>query len=567
MKEKLRFRVISKLRLEQHLEGNQKEDSKSIESGKAIQRYIELLMYDILLEHFTLPVKFESLNTEMEEVAIKQITTPSFDVSIKGQTIEKQDQILVTNLTPVQIPRETFEIADISLFTATVNQTSTSLNTEVLKNIQTDKSKIASTVSHFDLKLGSKSLLKQTSELDTELVVTEVESGIESLRSSEGQIQLPFFEEFINCDKRFPRSFSESFNSPFIVLIGENEYEWHIPIIYSLKELFREITDKYPRITFREPEVWEEGREEHVDSLDPHSLDQFAFEYKIEFLDARKMRLAIDEFAKVVKGRLRSGFLQQLGVLVLAVKPEDLERAENSLKIEGLRIFTCKSNNAKYEEFCSKILGLSSLDKFFNNLKNYEKYLDYSNRRFSIFVKRGGNATDNADKLQYPLKVSTFISLLNEIRNRKKKIINNFEELCIFVNGILEKEEITVESKAKFNSPNEKPVIPDLIYSPESGSEIYIEIETLIGTFEPMKKVDETIEKYKNFPDATIWVVFKPISAMLHYEELKARKKAYGIFYGDKKIEFKVLTLLTSKEGFRWNLVTFDEFRRGKNAR
>jgi len=374
------------------------------------------------------------------------------------------------------------------------------------------------------------------------------------LHSTEGEIELPIFEELIECNKRFPRSFSESLNSPFVLLIGEDEHEWHIPIIYTLKELFREITDRYPRITFREPEVLEEGVEERVDSLDPHSLDQFTFEYKIEFLDARRMRLAVDEFVRIVKGRFSSAFLQQFGILVVAVKRKDLERARKALEVEGVRVYTCKPEDEKYELFCSKVLGVSSLGDFFSNFKIYEKCLDQTVRRFSIFVKRGAEATD---KLQYPLKVATFVYLLNELRKRKKKLLNNFEELCEFVKEIIDNE-IKVESEI-----SEK-VIPDLIYSPRDGEEVYIEIETLIGTLEPMKKIDETIEKYKNCPEANIiWIVVKPVSALLHYEELKTRKRAYEILYEDKKVEFKVLTLLASKGKFKWELVSLDGFLRG----
>ena len=560
MREKLRFRPISKLRFletKEYQKEVRKGTSKSIESKKETQQYLELPIYDISLEQTSLSTRFESLNTEVKKVTIKRTISPLFDTPLNRQII-KPTQTPATDLIQVSIPKETPKIADINLSAPKIEQLSSFLNTDIAKTIQTDKTKIESPVFSFDLELESKTRLKQNSDLDTELVTTNIESGIETLASSEGQTQLPIFEEFINCDRRFPRSFSESFNSPFVVLIGENEHEWHIPIIYALKELFCEITDKHPRITFREPELFEEGLEEIVDSLDPHSLDQFTFEYKIEFLDARKMHLAVNEFVKTVRGRLESGFLQQFGVLVIAVKPKDLNKAKDALKFEGLRVYTCKPDDAKYEIFCSKILGVSSLDEFFSNLRRYEKYLDYTHRRFSIFVKRGADATD---KLQYPLKVATFVYLLNDLRNRRKRVIDNFEELCEFVNEILERE-IKVESQAD-------KVIPDITYFLE-GEAIYVEIETLIGTFEPLKKIDETIGKYKNnkdTPNATIWIVLKPISAMIHYGELKARKKAYKILYDDKKIDFKVLTLLTSSGKFRWDLVNIDEFVRGKNAK
>jgi len=561
MKERFRFRPISKLKVietEEYQKEVQKGAFKAIESEKETQLYFELPIYDISLEQASFSTRFELLNTEVKEVAIKRTISPLFDIPLNRQII-KPTQIPATGLIQVSILKETPKIADINLSAPQIKQLSSFLNTDIAKTIQTDKTKIESHVS-FDLELESKTLLKQNSDLDTELVTTNIESGIETLASSEGQAQLPIFEKFINCincdDKRFPRSFSESFNSPFIVLIGEDKHEWHIPIIYVLKELFCEITDRYPKVTFREPELSEE-EVEIIDSLDSHSLDQFTFEYKIEFLDSRKRAFPVSNFVKMVKGRLESGFLQQFGVLVIAVKPKDLNKAKDALKFEGLRVYTCKPDDAKYEIFCSKILGISSLDKFFSNLRKYEKYLDYTHRTFSIFVKRG---TDATDKLQYSLKVATFVYLLNDLRNRRKRIINNFEKLCEFVNEILERE-IKVEVPIL-----EGKVTPDIIYSPE-GEEIYVEIETLIGTFEPLKKIDETVEKYKDTPNATIWIVLKPVSAVIHYEELKARKKAYKILYEDKKIDFKVLTLLTSSGKFRWDLVNIDEFVRGKNAK
>jgi hypothetical protein len=373
---------------------------------------------------------------------------------------------------------------------------------------------------------------------------------VESLEYYEKQ--LPKFEELINCNGRFPRGFGESLNSPFIVLIGENEKEWHLPITYALKELFHEITERYPRITFRESEL-ELDIEGIVDSLDLHSLEQFAFEHKIEFLDARKRPRSVNNFARMVRGRLKSGFLQQFGILIIAVKPDDLEKAMDSLKAEGLRVYICKPKDDDYEMFCAKIFGLNSPHEFFNGLKEYEKDLERTVRNFSIFVKRDVEA---ADKYQYPLKVATFVYLLNDLRDRRKKIIKNFDELCQFAKEVLNKKEIEIETEILVQN---KKIIPDLIYKPE-GKEIYIEIETLIGTLEPLKKIDETIEKYKDLPVHQIWVVLRPVSALLHYEELKAREKAYKILYSNREIKFKVLTLQVAKKRYRWDLVDLDEF-------
>jgi len=120
----------------------------------------------------------------------------------------------------------------------------------------------------------------------------------------------------------------------------------------------------------------------------------------------------------------------------------------------------------------------------------------------------------------------------------------------------LDKKEIEIETEILVQN---KKIIPDLIYKPE-GKEIYIEVETLIGTIEPLKKIDETIEKYKDLSAYQIWVVLRPVSALLHYEELKAREKVYKIIYSDKEIKFKVLTLQVANKRFRWNLVDLDEF-------
>ncbi|RLI98749.1 MAG: hypothetical protein DRP08_07880, partial [Candidatus Aenigmatarchaeota archaeon] len=533
---------------------------KPLEKEKTEIR-MEFSICDMLLESVTFSPKLKILNTDVGKISPKKVVTPPIDLRMEGKEQIEKIMTTITGVSKIQPPSLPLRITDIRLTGHELEKIPMTFNTEISKELQKSISESIGVIL-FDVDLKIRTSSKQVRKLNTEVVMVEVETGVETLRSTEGEVQLPIFEEFIECDGRFPRGFSESFNSPFVVLIGENKREWHIPIIYALKEIFREITDRYPRVTFREPETGEEGAEERVDSLDPHSLDQFTFEYKIEFLDARKMRLAIDEFVRIVKGRLNSAFLQQFGVLVIAIRQKDLERARKSLKVEGIRVYTCKPNDDKYEQFCSKILGVSSLGDFFTNFKTYEKYLDQTVRRFSIFVKRG---TDAADKLQYPLKVATFVYLLNELRRRKKKLIKDFEKLCKFVKEVVG-EEIKIEEGVK--RVEDKKIIPDLIYSPESGKEIFIEIETLIGTFEPMKKIDETVEKYKDCHEANIWIVLKPISALLHYEELKARKKAYEVLYEGKKVEFKVLTLLTSKEKFKWELVSLDEFVRGmKNVK
>jgi hypothetical protein len=543
MKEKLRFLEISKIKFSEIEESQELQTKVSqLSQQESQEKQIEVPLYDVALEHIELN-KLELFDTKVKEVTPKPITIPHFDINIIQPIKIQPIQMPLTNLIQPQIRELAIEIYDAKLLTAKVDQLSTSLSTE-LKSMQKP---IIETLT-FDINLlSSKEISKLSTELNTQLVTTEILSGVESLEYYEKQ--LPKFEELINCNGRFPRGFGESLNSPFIVLISENEKEWHLPITYALKELFHEITERYPRVTFRESEL-ELDVEGIVDSLDLHSLEQFAFEHKIEFLDARKRPRSVSNFVRMVRGRLKSGFLQQFGILIVAVKPDDLEKAKDVLKAEGLRVYICKPKDEDYEMFCAKIFALNSSHEFFNGLKEYEKDLEDTVRKFSIFVKRGSDATD---KYQYPLKVATFVYLLNDLIDRRKKIISSFEELYQFAKDVLN-EEISIETPIS----NGK-VIPDLIYKPE-GKEIYIEIETLIGTLEPLKKIDETIEKYKELSGCQIWVVLRPVSALLHYEELKAREKTYKILYSDREIKFKVLTLQVSNKRFRWDLVDLDEF-------
>ena len=525
-----------------------------------IKKRNEISIYDILLEQPLLQNKLSILDTKVREIVNPQIHSNLFDIPIFYGLKIQYIQIPFTNPKQISPLIHKAEISDIKLLSA---------NVKILNSFNTDlkeiKQKIIKTEnpSMFDiiiLKPEQKDKeIEPNIKLDTKLITVNIQSGLEVLSNSHEQ--LPIFEDFIKCNKRFPRGFGESFNSPFVVLIGEDKKEWHIPIIYSLKELFREITDKYPKIAFREPEIIEEGFEENVDSIDLHSLDQFTFESKIEFLDARKEYFTVNEFVKIVKGRLKSSFLQQFGILIIAVKSKDLKKAEEALKIEGLQVYVSSPKDEDYEIFCSKILGLDFSDNFFDTLRKNERYLELTNKLISIFVKRGSDAND---KYQYPLKVATFLYLLNDLIGRRKILTNNLLEFYKFANEIMMAGNIKVEYPI-----SDGKIIPDIIYSP-GDKDIYIEIETLIGTIEPLKKIDETIEKYKDECrgiNCNIWVILKPVSAFLHYEELKGRDSAYKILYSDKIIKFKVLTLLTSKERFRWNLMDIDEFVRWNNVR
>jgi len=552
MKEKLRFRQISRRIPEEEAVT---PSDRAIEPSQQFMKKdtIEYSVYDVLLE----PVKYETLSlssqriyTEVKQIEPKQTPVSLYDPSL-GRMMIQRDEVAATNVERRVMVRETPLIVNVDLNRRQISAHTQHLDTQIPKKAEMEvarKINVESTDIHLE-----KIVLEGVRTLNTEVLTNELELGMGALGRTEQHI--PIFEELIGSNERLPRSFAESLNAPFVLLIGEDEYEWHIPIIYALKELFREITDRYPRVTFREPELLEEV-EERVDSTEPHSLEQFAFEHRIEFLDARKTLLAVDEFTKIVKGRLESAFLQQFGILVVAVRRGNLEKARKALRTRGIRTYVCSPNDEYYERFCSKVLGVSPLSGFFDGLESYRNYLNQTVKGFSVFVKRGEGTTD---KFQYPLKVATFVYLLNDIRKRRKVVIESYEELYEFVRDVVINESM-IKVEEKINS-NGKEIIPDLIYYPE-GEEIYIEIETLIGTLEPMKKIDETIEKYEN-KGGKIWVVLRPISALLHYEELKAREKAYKVLYENREIKFKVLTLKSLKGKFEWQLVSLDSFLEG----
>ncbi len=555
MKERLRFRRISKITLSEETEISLNRATKSFQESTKKDTIEEYPLYDILLEsaeHISPSLISQRLNTEVNQIEPKQTPIVLYDPSLGKMEIQ-EDVVTTTDIKSVSIHYEAPIIADINLNRRQV-PTLRYMDTQMPENVQEEAVREIH-VEPVDVSLENISLA-ETPMLNTDVLINEVELGMGALGFVEQN--LPIFEELIESDGKFPRSFGESLNTPFILLIGEDEYEWHIPIIYALKELFREITDKHPRVTFREPELLEEV-EERVDSTEPHSLEQFSFEHRIEFLDVRRMRLAVDEFAKIVKGRLESAFLQQFGILVVAVKRRDLEKARRAIDVKGIQTYVCSPNDLNSRQVCSKVLGINPLDDFFSGLESCRRFLDQTLRKFSIFVKRGEGATD---KFQYPLKVATFVYLLNEIRKRRKAVIESYEELCKFIKDVMDKEKI-IKVEEPFNEENT--IIPDLVYSPEGENEAtYIEIETLVGTLEPMKKIDESVEKYKNLGQAkNIWIVLRPISALLHYEELKVRERAYKILYEDKKIKFKVLTLKISKGKPEWELVSLDSFLKG----
>jgi len=321
--------------------------------------------------------------------------------------------------------------------------------------------------------------------------------------------------------------------------------------------------------------VWgeEEDVEELVDSIEPHSLEQFTLEGKIEFLDSRKLETAVSEFVKIARGRLRSAFLQQFGILVIAVRKEDLEETKKALEesARGTPIYTCRYGGkgdrcGSEEKSFKRLISITGVKGespgFYEALRIYREAVRQTMRRLSVFVRRDRDASD---RHQYPMKVAVFAYLLNSLKDDNMKVsIKSYKDLYEFAGRILREGRIAVEEPINVSG---KQVIPDIIYRPGDGRDIYIEIESLVGTLEPMKKIDETIEKYEGMPGARVWVVVRPVSALLHYEELRSRLNAYKAVYGNLNIEFKVLLLKRREREYAWDLKDLENFVRWTSCR
>jgi gamma-glutamyl:cysteine ligase YbdK (ATP-grasp superfamily) len=110
-------------------------------------------------------------------------------------------------------------------------------------------------------------------------------------------------------------------------------------------------------------------------------------------------------------------------------------------------------------------------------------------------------------------------------------------------------------------------IIPDITWK-NRNKNIFIEFESLVGTIEPLKKIDHSVEKYKRYIESTsrksvirkndeVWIVLRPISALIHMEELKKRMMKYEKIYENL---FKVNIFVLMHEKGEWKLKNLDAF-------
>jgi len=250
----------------------------------------------------------------------------------------------------------------------------------------------------------------------------------------------------------------------------------------------------------------------------------------------------LDDLITYIEGKLKTAFLRRPGFFVIVVsggKGGDVEeKLRNTAK--GIRIVRLYIKDENYNRFCSLITGVKEGGDFTEKLMRYNTALERTVRNFSVYVARD---RELKDRYQYPYKVATFVYLANRLIENKE----NFRKEILKELG----RSIKIEEEI---CPGVK-VVSDIIYREDTA----VEIETLIGSMEPMKKIDETVLKYRDCNINKIWVVLRPISALLHYGELVRRKEILKEMVS-KEVEFKVLVL---KEKGVWDLTDLEVWRRG----
>ncbi|WP_456328584.1 hypothetical protein [Archaeoglobus sp.] len=371
-------------------------------------------------------------------------------------------------------------------------------------------------------------------------------------------------EEFLNVRGYIPRGSSDALDKPIFVIVGEDKKDWHNIVAYMLSELYREIRGEKPVPTIREL-----NNEDNIDStVEKFLMVGFKTWGKVEILDARDFdKWRFESFIKKLRGRLLSSYLQGLGFFVIVTRNEHVEDIEELLEdVRGMNKVIIqpeygrvKSTNVtilkpsdrrivdrRYRKAVFSVLGIE-YDDFLKAVEIRDSKIRSIVKSLSPFVPRTESEGEH-----YPLKVAVFSWIVSKEFEKSNSKPKNRDEFVRFVKALIDSGIVRIEE------PIEQNIVPDITY--KAGDEtVYIEIETLIGTEDPMAKVQRTISKYvDNGIGGQIWVVLKPVSALIHYSELKNLKRFYDVTLGNNPVQFKVII----NENNRWNLIDIDEFVR-----
>ncbi|WP_456328583.1 hypothetical protein, partial [Archaeoglobus sp.] len=345
----------------------------------------------------------------------------------------------------------------------------------------------------------------------------------------EGEI-MGVFEELFNVKGYLPRGGSEALDKPVLIILGEDKKDWHNIVAYVLSELYREIKGEKPVPTIREL-----GEEEVVDSTtEKFLMANFKIWGRIEMVDARDYnRTEFKLFLRKLRGRIISSYLQGLGFFVVITKNEHVSEVSELLKeVKGVNLIVIRPEykvvrsdeglleipmnedkiEERYRNCVFSTLGLEGND-FLTSLEERDKELRKVLKSFSPFV-----AKTESEGEHYSLKTAVFSYFVEEEFKKLDRKPKNREEFIKMLSNLL-KSKIFVEEAIILG---DRQVIPDIIYKDDEI--VYVEVESLIGTGDPISKIQSTISKYlvdDNIAvDGEIWIVLRPVSATIHYEDL-----------------------------------------------
>jgi hypothetical protein len=425
--------------------------------------------------------------------------------------------------------------------------------------INLSKKEYIKVASKFDIK---ESLTKERERIKRESV-TMLENEIYQLGSLGGG-KGGFPEE--ELDKNNPFNFDSKFwvgasnRTPIIFFHTCSP----IALTYFLREVYREITGKFPEIVFRAVGVnlphsipslpSKEGELEKSKTI-ATSEAQLDFEVKETLEDIKiakrievvwfKDSVEINNFWNVIQSKLKHSLLDELGFLILVGKKAVI--CQPYANVFRLILPFEEGKEIKREEFY-----ISSADShFLSLLQGREKLLERFVSIYNTFIKRDVEAGEIGDVEQYKYKVCVARYILTEYFGLK-----NLEEFINFFKSEL-------KSSDKQNFDTEKAIGTSGkrcdIWFKKEGKEYWIEIETFIGTGEPLKKIDEDVEKYKEAEKLSegseLWIVIRPEDAVIHLKGIKRKHEVYKKIYGDS-VKIKVI----GWKKLQPTLIDFSEF-------
>jgi len=381
-----------------------------------------------------------------------------------------------------------------------------------------------------------------------------------------------------------PRSFGclSSDVLVFIVVEKDERSEWFLVVSYVISELLREITQcSRVRVFLRSTSTESLYEEESLDSLSPHSLRPLDLKCRVEVFDYRgKTSTHAKEILELLRGRLKTLYSHGPGAIIIALSNrEHGEEVWSALTKQGALEIPTKAfilsfdklENLSTIDFIRALLGINNVkcESINSCMRLYREIINYTVNALSILVRRQiSKEGEQIDYWQYPLKVATYAAIIKDFitdilrENKERKTLSRIDLLKL----IIEKEiqnKIFVEKSLEECTKDQIPV-PDIWFRKNENTTVAIEVESLIGVGDPTKKVDETIEKYEGLSGCVreLWIVVRPIDAILHYRALMDRVKLYRKVLGDKlelpKVFIKVINYIGNPENNRYNVLAWE---------